>query len=348
MITTYDFIDDNRRKTILLVCLFPISLIAMLYFSFFIIAFIYSSFFYSSVVAPINYSSSAVNANLPLIEIFKDLHNSYYPLIIIIFLFSIIWTIISFYSGQKFIMSFANARPADTIQDKEIIRLVENIAITAGLPMPQVHIMYDNSLHAFATGRDPNNAHIVLTTGIIDKLEKSELEGVIAHEMAHINNRDTRLMMILILLIGFFTFVGSFIIRLGFGSSNRRSSRNSKGSGGALILIVIGIVLYVYGIIVAPLIRLAISRRREYQADAKAALITRNPQGLISALRKISGHSAIRSFQGKEIMSPMCIGNPLTNESSLFGFLSDITSTHPPIEKRIAALEVMDGIKVNY
>lgn len=333
MITTYDFIDDNRRKTIFLVCLFPISLIAMLYFSFFIIAVISSHYTYP---------------NLAPFVIFKDIHYSYYPLVIIIFLFSIVWTIISFYSGQNFIMSFANARPADSVRDKEIIRLVENVAITAGLPMPQVHIMYDNSLNAFATGRDPQNAHIVLTTGIIDKLEKSELEGVIAHEMAHINNRDTRLMMIIILLIGFFTFAGSFILRIGigFGNGNGRSSKNSGGKG-ALILFVIGIVLYIYGIIVAPLIRLAVSRRREYQADAKAALITRNPQGLISALKKISGHSAIRNFKGKEIMSPMCIGNPLTNEPSLFAFLSNITSTHPPIEKRIAALEVMDGIKVN-
>jgi len=333
MITTYDFIEDNRRKTILLVCLFPISLIFMLYFSFFIIAVISSNYTYP---------------DLDLFVIFKNIHHSYYPLVLIIFLFSIIWTIISFYSGQNFIISFANARPADTIQDKEIIRLVENIAITAGLPMPQVHIMYDNSLNAFATGRDPQNAHIVLTTGIIDKLEKSELEGVIAHEMAHINNRDTRLMMIIILLIGFFTFAGSFILRMGIGMSGNGNRRNKNSGKGAGILFIIGLVLYVYGIIVAPLIRLAISRRREYQADAKAALITRNPQGLISALQKISGHSAIRSFQGKEIMSPMCIENPLSNEPSFFGFLSGITSTHPPIEKRIAALEVMDGIKINY
>jgi len=341
MITTYDFIDSNRRKTILLVCLFPISLIFMLYFSFFVIHVITQLHF----TIPLKVASSHININSSLLAILKEVHNSVYPLIPIIFISSIIWTIISFYFGQNFIMSFANARPADTVQDKEIIRLVENIAITAGLPMPQVHIMDDDNLNAFATGRNPQNAHIVLTTGIIECLTKSELEGVIAHEMAHINNRDTRIMMIIILLIGFFTFAGSLIVRLGFSTGGRRRGRKDNGAG---IIIILGIILYLYGVIVAPLIRLAISRRREYQADAKAALITRNPQGLISALKKISGHSAIRSFQGKEIMSPMCIENPLSNEPSFFGFLSDITSTHPPIEKRIAALEVMDGIKINY
>ena len=344
MITTYDFIDSNRRKTIFLVCLFPITLIFMLYFSFFVIHVITQLHF----TIPIKLASAHIDITSSLFATLKEVHNSVYPLIPIIFIVSIVWTIIAFYFGQNFIMSFADARPADTVQDSEIIRLVENIAITAGLPMPQVHIMDDDNLNAFATGMDPQNAHIVLTTGIIECLTKSELEGVIAHEMAHINNRDTRIMMIIILLIGFFTFAGSFIVRIGFSTGGRRRRRNSDN--GLNFLIILGIILYIYGIIVAPLIRLAISRRREYQADAKAALITRNPQGLISALKKISGNSEIESFQqkGKEILSPMCIANPLEEESSLFTFLSNITSTHPPIGKRIAALEVMDGTEANY
>lgn len=258
----------------------------------------------------------------------------------VIIVLSSIWTLISFYSGHNFILSSANSRQADQTKDKEVIRLVENTAITAGLPMPQVYIMDTPALNAFATGRNPENAYIVLTTGIIEKLEKSELEGVIAHEMAHIGNSDTKLMMIIILVIGFFTLAGSLLMRV---SVRGRGGKNK----GALIFLVVGLILYIYGTLIAPIIRLAVSRRREYQADATGALITRNPQGLISALRKISSNPRVESFDGKEIMSAMCIANPLREGINIFDSLHGLFSTHPPVSERIKALEQMDGISAD-
>lgn len=324
MKTTYDFIDENRRKTILLILLFPISLAIITYISLFVFV------LFSKGQASSGQPMTAVSA-------LSEVSGIYLGVFAVVIVISALWTLISFYMGHDFILSSANSKQADPEEHKEIIRLVENISITAGLPMPKVYIMNDSSLNAFATGRNPDNSYVVLTSGIIEKLEKQELETVIAHEMAHIGNRDTRLMMIIILVIGFFTFVGGLLLRSSFRG---RSGKNNKG---AIILVLIGLVLYLYGTIVAPLIRLAISRRREFQADATAALITRNPQGLISALKKISSNPRVASFDKNELMAPMCIASPLRIQISLFNSLSGLFSTHPPIEKRIEALQTMDG-----
>lgn len=321
MKTTYDFIDENRIKTILLILLFPVTLAIITYLSLF--AFLFLSKGYTS-------SGETMTVASALLEI-----NGIYPgVLAVVIILSALWTLISFFSGHDFLLSAANSSQADPELHKEIIRLAENVAITAGLPMPKIYIINDESLNAFATGRNPEHAYIALTTGIIKKLDKPELETVIAHEMAHIGNRDTRLMMIIILVIGFFTFAGGFLLRMRF------RGRNNKG---AVVLILIGLILYLYGTIIAPLIRLAVSRRREYQADATAALITRNPQSLISALRKISSNPSVASLNGNNIMAPMCIENPLKETNSLFDSLSGLLSTHPPVEKRIEALQAMDG-----
>jgi len=326
MNTTYDFIDSNKRKTFFLIALFPLSLAVMTYASLFIYIYIHSS---SQSQNPISAVSVLQNINVYFLYVFA-----------IIIVLSSIWTLISFYSGHNFILSSVNSRQANQETDREIIRLVENIAITAGLPMPQVYIMDTPALNAFATGRNPENAYVVLTTGIIEKLEKPELEGVIAHEMSHIGNSDTKLMMIIILVIGFFTLVGSLLMRVSFSG---RRGRNK----GALIFLIVGLILYIYGTLIAPIIRLAVSRRREYQADATAALITRNPQGLISALKKISSNPRVDSFEGKEIMSAMCIESPLKEGINVFDSLHGLFSTHPPVAERIKALEQMDGIETD-
>lgn len=327
MNTTYDFIDSNKRKTIFLISLFPLSLAVMTYASLFI--FLY-----------INGSTGQSQNQISVVSVLQNINIYFLYIFAVIIVLSSIWTLISFYSGHNFILSSVNSRQADQTTDKEIIRLVENIAITAGLPMPQVYIMDTTALNAFATGRNPENAYVVLTTGIIEKLEKSELEGVIAHEMAHIGNSDTKLMMIIILVIGFFTLAGSLLMRVSF------RGRGGKNKG-ALIFLIAGFILYIYGTLIAPIIRLAVSRRREYQADATAALITRNPQGLISALIKISSNPRVESFEGKEIMSGMCIANPLREGINIFDSLHGLFSTHPPISERIKALEQMDGIETD-
>ena len=324
MKTTYDFIDENKRKTILLILLFPISLAIITYISLFVFV------LFSKGQTSLGQPMTAISA-------LSEVRGIYLGIFAVVIVISSLWTLISFYLGHNFILSSANSKQADPEEHKEIIRLVENISITAGLPMPKIYIMNDSSLNAFATGRNPNNSYVVLTSGIIERLEKPELETVIAHEMAHIGNRDTRLMMIIILVIGFFTFVGGLLLRSSF------RSRGGKNNKGAIVLVLIGLVLYLYGTIVAPLIRLAISRRREFQADATAALITRNPQGLISALKKISSNPRVASFDKNELMAPMCIESPLRIKISLFNSLSGLFSTHPPIEKRIEALQTMDG-----
>lgn len=325
-ITTYDFIDSNKKKTVLLMILFPISLIVLVYLAILLFsAFAYSGNEYQKISA-LNAANEIAMYVLPIVAII-----------------AIIWILISYFAGQKFIISTTGAVELNKENAPEIIRIVENIAITAGLPMPKVYAINDESLNAFATGRDPEHSYVVLTKGIINKLEKSELEGVIAHEMAHIGNRDIRLMLIMILCIGFSTIVAELLLRLALNTGN-----NSNKKGGKLFLFLLALAFYLYGYLLAPLIKLAVSRTREFQADATAALITRNPEGLANALRKISGNSVVEKLKNNETMASMCIETPLAPErrNSLFSKISGLFATHPPIEERIKALETMDGYRI--
>ena len=324
-ITTYDFIDSNKRKTILLMTLFPVSLVVLVYMGILLVSFIGGS--HGGAHTPLN------TANLLAIQIL--------PIISVI---AIAWVLISYFFGQNFILSAAGAVEITRQTAPEIIRIVENIAITAGLPMPKVYVINDESLNAFATGRDPEHSYIALTKGIVNKLEKPELEGVIAHEMAHIGNRDIRLMLIMVVCISFATIAAQILLRIGLAKG--RSSGGKKG-GGQLLFVVLALALYLYGYFVAPLIKLAVSRTREFQADATAALLTRNPEGLANALRKISGNSVVQTLKDKETMAAMCIESPLAldKRDSFFSKLSGLFATHPPTEERIKALMTMDGYR---
>lgn len=324
MKTTYDFIDSNTRKTFVLLALFPVSLALITYGSM-----VLFSYFYITEQSAGVYSFK---------NVLNYVDGYFFSVFAVVLIFSALWTVISYYSGHKFILSSLDSHEADPEKYKEIIRIAENTAITAGIATPKIYILEDSGLNAFATGRNQKNSCIALTTGIISKLDKAELEGVIAHETAHIQNSDTKLMLIIILVIGFFTLAGNFLIRI---PSRNRGGKNK----GAVIVFIIGLILYIYGTVIAPLIRLAVSRRREYQADATAALITRNPQGLISALKKITADSSVASFDGKESMAAMCIENPLKEKNNGFSDLfTGLFSTHPPVELRIKALEEMDGV----
>jgi heat shock protein HtpX len=330
-ITTYDFIESNARKTALLMALFPLTLAGLVYLSLLFISFIKVS--YTSMAA-YNLSTFAVANEIAIYII---------PIISIL---AISWILISYYSGQSFILSAAGAAELTKQNAPEVVRIVENTAIAAGLPMPKVYSINDEGLNAFATGRDPKHSYVVLTKGIINYLEKPELEGVIAHEMAHIGNRDICLTLIMVLCISFATVIAEILLRTALIT---RSSGNSKNNTNAIqiLLFVLAIALYIYGYLAAPLIKLAVSRTREYQADATAALITRNPQGLIGALQKISGHSMVKNISDKQTMSPMCIANPLAKNKqfSFFAKVSGLLATHPPIEKRIKALQEIDLTK---
>lgn len=250
---------------------------------------------------------------------------------------AMIWILIAYFAGDKMLLRGAGAIEIQKEDQPEIYRLVENLCIARGLPTPKIYIMDDNSLNAFATGRDPQHASIAFTKGIVQKLDRAELEGVAAHELAHVENRDIRLMLITVAGISFFTLAGEICFRAA-ASAGRRNSKNN----GAALFLVVGIILLVYGYVIAPLIRLAVSRQREYQADATAALTTRNPGALASALAKISGDSRVEALDSRESMAAMCIANPL-KKMGLFSGLSGLMSTHPPVEKRIAALREMDG-----
>jgi heat shock protein HtpX len=188
-----------------------------------------------------------------------------------------------------------------------------------------------------------NTLIIVLTKGIVNKLEKQELEGVIAHEIAHIKNRDTRLMLITIACISFATIAAELLMRYVL-TAKIKDSKNKNGAI-RLFLFAFAAALYIYGYLVAPLIKLALSRTREFQADATAALIIRNPQGLIDALKKISNNSTVKNLNSQEAISPICIANPLAKNKSntLFSKISGLFATHPPIEERIKALQNIDA-----
>ncbi len=328
MITTYDYIDANKRKTVLLIILFPVSLLLLL----FVILYVINFLFPPDTTAQ-NYSTFSIVINV------------YWPLFLLCFLLSTLWTFVAYFHGTDIILRTVEVFKTDKeLPDKQTMRILENVAITAGIPTPNLYILYrEKGLNAFALGTNKNNATVILTKGLVDKLEKSELEAVIAHEVAHILHKDTRLMMIITLLIGFFSYFGYIIIRSQLGG---RSSRKSSGNSGA-IFVGIGLAFLIYGYIIAPLIRLAISRTREFEADAKSALLTRNPQALISALEKISASPIVdvlnSKFNNNEFVAPMCIERPLKRKVSLFDVLSHLSSTHPPIEKRITALKVMDG-----
>ena len=233
------------------------------------------------------------------------------------------------------LLSFAGATKIEKRDNPEVYRLVENLAISRGLPTPDIYIMNDGSLNAFATGRTPEHSAIALTTGIMKKLNKVELEGVLAHELSHIENRDITLMLIAVAGISFFTIVGQLILR-----SLARGSSRGKGKGVAVIFLV-GITFLIFGYFVAPMIRLALSRNREYLADSTAALMTRNPEALASALEKISSNSRVEILDNQPSMAVMCIETPLASQHSLFGWLSGMTATHPPVASRIEALRQM-------
>jgi heat shock protein HtpX len=331
-ITTYDFIESNTKKTILLMVLFPLTLAGLVYLCLLFVSFIKVS---DRSLAAHNLSTFAVANEISIYII---------PIISILAIF---WILISYYAGQSFILSTVGAVELTKQNAPEVVAIVENIAIAAGLPIPKVYSINDGGLNAFATGRNPQHSYIVLTKGVINNLEKSELEGVIGHELAHIGNRDIRLMLIMIVGISFATVIAEILLRTALIG---RASGNSKNNNNAIhvFLFVLAISLYVYGYLVAPLIKLAVSRTREYQADATAALITRNPQGLINALQKISGHSRVKNLSNKQTMSPMCIANPLAKnkQNSFFAKVSGLFATHPPIEKRIKALQAMDGNKI--
>ena len=219
----------------------------------------------------------------------------------------------------------------------ELYRIVENLCITAGLPLPKIYIINENQPNAFATGRDKNHAVVAVTRGLLEKLERVELEGVLAHELSHIGNRDILLATVIVILVGVIAFLSHWFLRISFWGGR---SRNSRGSGGGLLLF-LGLIAAILAPIAATLIRLAISRKREFLADASSALLTRYPEGLARALEKISSDPNPLRVAGNST-SHLFIVNPFRGEQKANWFFK-LFMTHPPVEERIQALR---GIKI--
>lgn len=238
----------------------------------------------------------------------------------------------SYYAGDKMALATSGAKgPIKKDDDPYVYRLVENLAITAGLPMPKVYIINDDAPNAFATGRGPEHASIAVTTGIIKRLENEELEGVISHELSHVKNYDIRFMTIVVVLVGIISVLTQWFYRFSFFGGRARDNNNRDGGG---ILAVAGILLLIISPIIAELIKLAISRKREFLADADGALLTRYPEGLARALEKISAYEAPMKTANAGT-AHLFISNPFGKRAiSLF-------STHPPIEERIRILRSM-------
>ncbi len=253
-----------------------------------------------------------------------------------IFIFAIIFSVaislFGYFSGDKVALWQAGARPIAKEQNPYVYRLVENLSITAGLPAPKIYIIDDGAINAFATGRDPKRASIAITRGAIEKLENEELEGVIAHELAHIKSYDIRLMMIVIILVGIIVLMSDWFLRVGL----RGRRRDGNGNIGQIMAIV-GVILIILSPIIAQLIKLAISRRREYLADASGALLTRYPEGLARALEKIKNDPDVLD-RASNATAHLYIANPFQGARK---FLAKAFSTHPPIEERIAELRKM-------
>ncbi len=246
---------------------------------------------------------------------------------------SIGMSLFGYFSGDKVALATAGAHKVEATDNPYVYRMVENLSIAAGLPMPKVYVISDPAINAFATGRDPKHASIAVTTGAIEKLENEELEGVIAHEFAHIKNYDIRLMTLVIVLVGIIAIISDWFLHISIFGGNR-DSENNRGGG---ILMIVGIVLIILSPIVAQLIQLAVSRRREYLADASGALLTRYPEGLARALEKI-GAQARPLERASSATAHLYIANPFNGTRR---FLGNAFSTHPPLEDRVAKLRQM-------
>jgi heat shock protein HtpX len=268
---------------------------------------------------------------------FLSIYYNSSAILYIAFGFSVIMNFLSYWFSDKIVLRISGAREASKQEFYDLYTSVENLAITAGLPMPKVYVIEDPSPNAFATGRNEKHATVAFTTGILQILNKAELEGVIAHELAHVKNKDILLQSVVVVLVGFVTMLSDLFIRSTFFGGG--DNRDNKAGG---IMLIVGIVLLILSPIIAMLIQLAISRKREFLADATGALMTRYPDGLASALTKIS-QNAQPLQKANHATAHLFISDPYKdrdeeNGSKKVSFFHKIFLTHPPVEERVSAL----------
>lgn len=298
MLNVYEQVDRNKRRSAVIIGLFIFFVVSVSYFI-----------------------GRAMGDNLSLIGI--------------ALVFSGITSLVSYYYSDKIILAISNARPATREKDFHFFTVTENLCLAARLPMPKLYVIEDSAPNAFATGRDPEHAVVCATKGILSKLDRTELEGVIAHELSHVRDYDTRLMSIVVVLVGLVTLLSDWFLR---GMSRSRNDRDENRSGAVFFLL--AIVLALLSPLIAKLIELAISRRREFLADAEGVKLTRFPEGLARALEKISADTEPLEAANKAT-AHLYIVNPLKNRHDRIGMFANLFNTHPPVSERIAALRRM-------
>lgn len=294
--TTYDFIASNKRKTAVLIAVFV------------------------GLILGIGWTVDRI-------------YDAGGFFIFIAAAYSLVAALASYYTGDKVALAMSGAVPVTKEENPYLVRMVENLCIATGMPMPKVHVIDDPSINAFAAGRNPQHASLAVTAGAIAKLENEELEGVIAHELSHIKNYDILVMTIVIVMVGIITIMGDIVFRMTWHGGRRRDR-----TGGDALVLLIGLALLVFAPLFAQLIRLAVSRRREYLADASGALMTRYPEGLADALRKIGAESRPMTT-ASAATAHLFIANPFSGRA-----VASLFSTHPPIEERIKALARMGSM----
>lgn len=299
----------NNTNSVLILLMFPVVFFALAWLFFFI--------------------SSMFNGHQQ--QTLYDVNHSFLMTIPWITIGVLIWFIIAWFSHTSMINAATNSKPLERKENKRVYNLVENLCISAGMTMPRVNIIEDDSLNAFASGINLKTYTVSLSRGIIDKLNDEELEAVIAHEITHIRNRDVRLLIISVVFVGIFAFVSETLFH------SMRFSRMGRGrkEGGSII---IALVLALVGYLIASLFRFALSRKREYLADAGSAELTRRPLALASALRKVSADPTIEAVKRKDV-AQMFIENPQVKEKKPSVSITSLFATHPPIDKRIKILE---------
>ncbi len=311
-------IRRNNANSALLLLMFPVVFIILTWLFFFL----WSAW----------ESHNASSSGLEQFNLFPVVNGRFLHTIPFVGIGVIVWFTIAWFSHSAMINSATASKPLARNENKRVYNLVENLCISIGMAMPKVNIIEDDSLNAFASGLDPKTYTVTLSRGIINKLDDPELEAVIAHELTHIRNRDVRLLIISIVFVGIFAFISEALFRsFRFGSIG---GRGKKGGAGAAIII--GLLLALVGYLIASLFRFALSRKREFLADAGSAELTRNPLALASALRKISADPTIEAVQRKDV-AQMFIENPQLGNKKIS--VSSLFATHPPIRKRIEILE---------
>src|SRR3989344_2979649 len=294
----YDEISSNKRKSILLISIFIIVIIILGYLIGFYIG--------NVILGPI-----------------------------MAFLISIIFILISYFAGDKLILSMSHAKEVNKKDYPHLVNTVEGLSIAAGIPTPKIYTIEDSAINAFASGRSPKHAAVTVTTGAIKRLNREELEGVIGHEMSHIKNYDVRFMMLAVLLVGVITLLSDFILRTFLFS--RGGDREGKG-GIFVVIILLGLVLAILSPLIAQLLKFAISRKREFLADANGTLLTRNPMGLANALKKIRDDKEPLVEAANKSTAALFIENPLRK---IGGKINSLFASHPDVNERIKRLEKM-------